>query len=523
MFENIVIGSGPAGVSVSMALIKRGLNVTMLDVGKVIEEEVLQNSNVIRRKKKLNPKDKLIVRGEVNADINGVQEKRVFGSSFANELSPHFKVQQNNTQFYISNAKGGLSNLWGRSLMPLAESDSEDWPLSPRNLDLYYKKVFEFVPLAGRMDNLDRLLPLHADEVKNYPLSSQGRNLDKYIQKNLQRLNENGFSVGQARLAACFDGSNNRSDACRRCGLCLHGCVFENLYTSEWTLEELMRSDLFDYKKNMYVEDIQNTASGLKVNVICDKSQRKIEYLAKRVFLAAGAISSTRIVLQSKKIHDEKVKMLSSDFYIFPSITLTSGTEVVNEKTHTCCQYLLQLEDQKVDTNLVNFQVYTYNDYYTEAFQNILGKFYPYVKNLLHFFLNRFVVVFCYLHSKNSSHVDLKLDKKNVLTLEGNVSANSKKVARRAWWKLLKSVMLTGILPLPLPIKMQTIGKSMHMGSTLPMSSSPEGFQTNILGEVNGMPGLHVVDAASFPCIPATSPTLVIMANAYRIGTEVDI
>jgi hypothetical protein len=55
------------------------------------------------------------------------------------------------------------------------------------------------------------------------------------------------------------------------------------------------------------------------------------------------------------------------------------------------------------------------------------------------------------------------------------------------------------------------------------MSEEASGLQTDRFGRVQGLEGLHVVDAAAFPSIPATSPTFVIMANAYRIGMEVEI
>ena len=41
---------------------------------------------------------------------------------------------------------------------------------------------------------------------------------------------------------------------------------------------------------------------------------------------------------------------------------------------------------------------------------------------------------------------------------------------------------------------------------------------TSSLGELNGVPGIHVVDGAALPSLSAKYPTLTIMANAARIG-----
>jgi hypothetical protein len=53
------------------------------------------------------------------------------------------------------------------------------------------------------------------------------------------------------------------------------------------------------------------------------------------------------------------------------------------------------------------------------------------------------------------------------------------------------------------------------------MRHKPVIGETTSLGEVLGMDGLHVVDGACLPILPAKSHTLTIMANADRIGIAV--
>jgi choline dehydrogenase-like flavoprotein len=519
----IVIGSGPAGVSVSMALLKRGLQVTMLDVGQTMEKDLEQEVAELRRKSFLSVDDINRLRGDVEVGASGVEEKKLFGSAFVNKPSEYFRIERQNAWFYHSFARGGLSNLWGRNLMPLCEDDMQDWPLPKDALDIYYSRVLEYVPLAGRKDRLDKLLPLHTLTPGPMELSGQAEMLDKYICRHTEALEAQGFTFGQSRIAACFDGTWERSDKCRRCGLCLYGCAYENLYSSTWTLDDLCKNENFTYKSGYVVDHIEKGQNNLTIYAVNDKDGSLVTFNADKVFLAAGSVSSTRIVLKSKKMYNEPVIFKVSDYYILPSFTLFSKSNVVDEALNTCGQYYLELKDLDVASRLVNLQVYTYNDYYYNAFKKMAGVFFPILQWPIRWFLDRFVVILCYLHSDNSAHMQFSLKDDDLLEVVGVPNPESQKIVKRLKWKLWRIINKTGMIPLPFLGGEQKIGLSVHFGASLPMSEVANGLYTDIFGGVDGLDGLHVVDAAGFPAVPATSPTFVIMANAYRIGAEVAI
>lgn len=517
----IVIGSGPAGVSVSKALLERGFRVTMVDVGRTMEEGLSNEIARLRSKTSLSQEDRERLSGGVAAGASGVEEKKLFGSSYANRLSDKFPVEQCNSWFYMSFAKGGLSNLWGRLLMPLCKQDMQDWPLPENALDAYYPRVLEYVPLAGRKDRLERLLPLHTPNPGPHEFSGQAEKLDRHMQRHAVELEDLGFYFGQSRLAACFDGSWERSDKCRRCGLCLYGCIYENLYSAAWTVDDLRRDGNFTYLGGYAVDFIEKSQAGLVVHAAKDDDGTHAAFPADKVFLAAGAVASTRIVLKSKKLYNAPVDFKYSDFYLLPAFTLFSKKNTVNEALDTCCQYFLQLEDAAVDSRIVNLQIYTYTDYYYKAFKKLFGPLFPLFDRPIRWLLDRFIVVFVYLHSDNSAHLELSLKDNDVLEMVGVRNPESRKILGRLKRKLWKSAGKTGFIPFPLYGGDQKIGHSVHFGASLPMSDAAQGLNTDIFGGVDGLDGLHVVDAAVFPAIPATSPTFVIMANAYRIGTEV--
>jgi choline dehydrogenase-like flavoprotein len=495
----------------------------MLDVGRTMEKDLEQEVAELRTKSLLSQDDINRLRGGVVVDASGVEEKKLFGSSYVNKQSEYFCIEKHNAWFYLSLTKGGLSNLWGRNLMPLCQEDMKDWPLPQESLDSYYSRVLEYVPLAGRKDRLEKLLPLYTSTPGPMELSGQADKLDKYMHRHVEFLEDQGFSFGQSRLAACFDGSWAGSDKCRQCGLCLYGCIYDDLYTSSWTVDELCRNESFTYLSGYVVDFIEKDTSDLIVYALKDKDGSPSTFRADKVFLAAGSMASTRIVLKSKKMYNMPVNFKVSDYYILPTFTLFSKSNVVDEALNTCCQYYLQLNDHEVDSRLVTMQIYTYNDYYYEAFKKAAGIFFPILQLPIRWLLDRFVVILCYLHSDHSGHMQFCLKENDVLQVIGIQNPESKKIVGRLKRKLWKAVRKTGLLPLPFLGGEQKIGLSMHFGASLPMSEAAAGLNTDIFGSVDGLDGLHVVDAAAFPSIPATSPTFVIMANAYRIGHEVKI
>ncbi len=62
--------------------------------------------------------------------------------------------------------------------------------------------------------------------------------------------------------------------------------------------------------------------------------------------------------------------------------------------------------------------------------------------------------------------------------------------------------------------------KSYHFGGSFPHGHERGGLGTDRLGRLDRWDDVHLVDAAVFPTVPATTFTLTIMANAHRIASE---
>jgi len=152
-----VIGSGPAGISASVALLNKGLRVTLLDVGYELESS---RSDIVRRMRSLpkeqwNKNDIDSIKENMDPHSEGVNLKYLFGSDYPyrgmDSIQP---VKLNNSKMVRTLAKGGLSSIWGASILPFLEEDINDWPIPYNELEFHYQEVLKFMPIAGIRDDL---------------------------------------------------------------------------------------------------------------------------------------------------------------------------------------------------------------------------------------------------------------------------------------------------------------------------------------------------------------------------------
>lgn len=504
-----IIGSGAAGVSAAKALLARGVAVTMLDVGvqlkddkknslegyHKIQQPIYETDNI-----KLSYGSDYIYQG-VNKFLNFRCSKQVL-------CMPSF-------------AQGGLSNVWGAFAMPYTETELKNWPFSSNDLSTYYEKIFEYVPLAvGLYDRSDRY-PLYTDSFISYQQSEQAKKILQTMKKNVSDLHSNGFEFGSARLAVNF--SINEKSQCIYCGLCQHGCPDKLIYSACDTLNELIKNKNFNYIKNIVVSHYIENENGVTIHADDFSNNQKITFFASQIFLAAGVISSTKILLASLKLYNTPVQLKDSQHFMIPAITYRSVKNVKTEKLHTMTQLFVRLSNQKFLTNSAHLQLYTYMDHYEAEFKRLLKSAYPFLKWILTPILNRMVVLQGFLDSSDSVGCEMTLKEDNkTIFLQGGKDEGEKKIK---WIQkaLLRNRKQLGFISVPFLSKISKILLSHHYGGTFPMSKNVSQMTTDLLGRPFQSRRIHVIDATVFPTIPAGSITPSIMANAYRIASECDI
>lgn len=500
-----VIGSGPAGVSCAKALLSRGAHVTMLDAGNEPEEKITEKLEHFRT----NPDSPDInsLRGELDTRGQDSPLKLSYGSDYPYRETPQFKTQ--NVLCRTSHAQGGLSTVWGAAIMPYLEADCEDWPLNYSELEPYFKKVLEFMPLAGYNDDLEQMFPLHA-KPKPYPRCSQAKMILENMGKSKDKLARRGIFFGHARLAVHFNGTKDKP-ACIQCANCLYGCPLQIIYSSNFTLSELLEHPKFHYEKGVEVEKINEEGETVIIEARHKKMNKKITFRGKRAFAACGSALTTQLMMNSLAI--EEITLKDSQHFVIPCVTLRRAKGISTEKLHTLSQAFIEIIPSKGKS--AHLQIYTYNDLYEQRLKQIFGKTYRLLKPILLPLLERVIAIQGYLHSDESSTITINA-KEN--SMSSNTNPQTRKIFRKILGLLRRNIFKLKFLPIPLMSKLSKSGGGSHIGSSFPMGS-----KSDLLGRPNGLKRIHIVDSSVLPSIAAQTITLTAMANAYRIGANAEL
>ena len=413
--------------------------------------------------------------------------------------------------------------MWGSSLMPVMSTDIQDWPIKIEHLAPYYRKVLEYVPMATAYEDLTDILPFYQSPQDFFQLSRQADYLLKKFHRHQLNLVPAGFRMGSARLAVRF---SDQTSSCRYCGLCLYGCPGQLIYSSAQTLQnELLVHERFTYLNNMIVKKFEEHGGHVILYAENHHTQQSCQFRGEKIFLACGVISTAKIVLTSLQSHDQPLTIQDSQHFFVPGILFKRYRNLAKEKSHTLSQLYLEILNKKINDQSIHIQIYTYNDLFEKEFSDQLGIIYRVLKWPLKLLLERMILLKGFMHSSVSSSIKMELKSSHPEQIFLSQQSNPliKKTLRKILRKLLFNCPRLGFITL-LPLAKFTLpGAANHYGGSFPMTDQSKTMTTDILGRLNGSQNIHIIDASILPTMTSQSPTLTIMANAYRIGSEVKI
>jgi choline dehydrogenase-like flavoprotein len=505
----VVVGSGPAGVACAHALVTRGVEVVLVDGGLTLEADRRATVAQLRATPQAQwPADVLArIKEGMEPTAGGVAVKHQFGSDFPYRgVAEHLGFTAENALLQPSLATGGFIPVWGAAVMPYAADEFDGWPINREDLAAHYRAVLDFMPLAGVEDDLAGEFPLYSDRAATLPLSPQAARLQPRLAAARARLRAAGITAGRARLAVRGD--------CVQCGLCLYGCPYGCIYDTTVTIGELRSTGGLVHEAGIVVDAVEESESGVRLRGHHTQTGEAWSMEADRVFLAAGVVSSARLLLAAQG--GGTVRVLDSAYFLFPLLSTFSTPEVRHAPAHTLSQFYLELLDRAVSSRRVQVQLYTYSDLLTEALRHTLG---PLAMDWLLRWIERHAFIAqAYLHSDESHTMELSV-KDGRAHLVGRENPHTREVVGRVLRRLREIAPAIGLWPVPGTVKIMPPGRSFHCGGTWPMRAEPRAGESDVLGRPHGWSRVHVVDASVLPAIPATTITFSVMANAHRIGT----
>jgi ferredoxin len=522
----LIIGSGPAAAGAALALSAReDVAVTVIDIGLRLDVE---SQRVVERLASAEPahwEHSLVERVSaqpVSSGLRGVPEKRTYGSDY-----PFRNVGQldgltadgDATTSLISAAYGGFSNVWGSQLMPFTTSAFNSWPFGADAMSAHYKAILDEIPYAAEVDDLAEDFPLMHGADPLPPLSDRsGRVLDAYG-RHRSALKARGVTMGKARLAF-------RARDCVRCRLCMTGCPYGLIYSASQTFDALQRSGRVTLHHGLMALKVSEEADSASVVAQEVATGRIRRFEADRIFVACGALGTTRLVASSLDLFDVDLSILESQQFILPMLSGRASVDPRQEPDFTLNQFNMLVAPDGDSADMAQLHFYTFNPTFIESLPLLLRGD-RMAKARAHL-LRRLSVALGYLPSWRSPRLTVRMRKgsDNRALPDMHVSRDSapdgrNQMLRSVVAQLARSAPLLDLYPVLPMMRLAAGGKSYHVGGSFPHSAARSGGLTSDrLGRVTPWQRVHLIDASVFPTIPAMTFTLTIMANAHRIACE---
>jgi choline dehydrogenase-like flavoprotein len=503
----IVVGSGPAGVSAAHPLLEAGVPVVMIDASLPTAVPSSPTGDIAGFRGR---PDRWVT--QFGADlaclnVTGDQSPKLATPFARAALAGYAEALGLSAARFLalgSMSSGGLSNIWGAAVAVYGDDELRGFPLSRADLMQSYTAVMRRIGTSGPGEQAGIAMP------EGPQLTRPLKQLWEAAQRTAA---PNGFVLSRAANAVLMDDRPARG-ACVRCGLCLWGCQRGSIYTSRHDLSALMAFPHFTYRPGVRARRLLPSSERPSIWVETDGGTAIMT--GQRILLACGTIATTALVLRALN-RDGPVRLLTNPVgamaFVVPRLL---GTE---PPPQSFALAQLAFRAKSADGHEMAGMLYGADALPLAAIANRLPVSRPAALRLSRAMSSALVIASCYLPGRYSSNI-MRLDGKGQdapVVVEGGNQVDSDRAFRTVGRQLQSALRRLGAYRLPGSFSIALPGADAHYAGTLPMGGGgPTG--TDLSGALRGLPGLHVVDGAALPDLPARHCTLTIMANADRVA-----
>jgi choline dehydrogenase-like flavoprotein len=518
-FDIIIVGTGLGALGAVLAAVELGKAPLVIDVGKKLPPWLTAEKN---RMGNISPElwtsdDVSLMSLNASASFTAVPRKLIFGSDYfygpESSSPPH------------SLAFGGFSSGWGGAFLPPQAEDLDAWPISAATLRLHAVEVMKHIPVSEPRDELSRWFPpVSSSQGPILELDRAQSAILKRIKAALNSSNLGKVAVGQSRLMTLVPkGKQAVGGECRRCGYCMSGCVYDAIFSSAHIFEKLEKQGKIQLLLGQKVLSFVEHPRGVKVSTQNCEDGTKASYECNRLFVGAGAVESTRIVVRSIAPETKSLSLLKTGGAVIPIISLRKFPSDWPQ-TNTQSSVFLDFQDPSISERWVHTQLAPSNELFLQKLGlQKLGRNARQARGRWMIF-ERLAVALVNMHSDFGASYTLHFSdtpEKNITattltyskTRRGKVQEFLKPV-RRILWK-------AGMFPIFPLEKDSADSKGYHLGGSLPMRTRPKKpTDTDTLGRPGNTERVHVVDASVLPSLPGTTIGLLILSNSHRIASQ---
>ncbi|MBM3950504.1 MAG: GMC family oxidoreductase [Rhodospirillales bacterium] len=510
----IIVGTGPAGVSVAWPLAEAGWSVLMLEGGK---------------RHSFAPKNSRPSLAELRGDIEGW--RHLLGTDLrglremdaASPRARHVPLPGLDGEYLTRNrlipngfraigalVPGGLSLVWGAVVPAFDRTDIEGWPIDHAALQPSLERVAERIGISGSKD--DDMATTQGVDIPlqpALPLSACAKSLLRGYDASGRR---EDFTLGRARNAVLTCDKDGR----RACDLgkgCMWGCPRDAVYSSRSDLDRmLVQHDNVRLVDEVVVESLAPRAAGGWEVFGSTSDGGMATFGAVHIVLAAGVLPSTRLALAATSRIDEDRRLLSTPAFVFALVLPRRLGRALETTGFGMAQLAFRLRLSPTPGDEAFGILYDADSFPAADLVERMPFSRRGALDVLGVGLPALMVGLVYLpggYSRNRA----RLDPSGTLVIEGGVGDGHAATVRGVARRLARHFRACGGWMVPGSVGFLPPGAEVHYAGTWPMGES-----TTEDGEICEAPGLFIADGSVIPSLPAKHHTFSMMANADRIG-----
>ncbi|MCC6367073.1 MAG: GMC family oxidoreductase [Bryobacterales bacterium] len=295
-YDVVVVGSGAGGATAAYVLVNQGLDVLLLEAGRMLNP----------------PKDfrthtwpwELKFRGHGRpGEYDGLWKINEYTDHLY--TNPRKDAYRSAPEFHWTRlrAVGGRTNTWGRACFRHGPLDfktkskqgfGEDWPVSYEELAPWYDKAERLVGICGSRDGYFNM----PDGVYAGPAHNP-RCTELWLKDRAAKIGVPVLPERTAVLSVAYDGR----PPCHYCGACGNGCDVRARFSSlDVIIPKLKRKSNFTLRTYAVAHQVLVNGEGRArgVSFFDANTKQRYEVEGKAVVLAASTVESGRILLNSK-------------------------------------------------------------------------------------------------------------------------------------------------------------------------------------------------------------------------------
>jgi len=486
----IIIGSGPAAFAAVQAILDQDPSITPT----IVAPSTSTEAHPFEGTPPSMWPDKAY--DELNTMI-----KKKSGSSFM-PVRSHFGnmfTSWKGTPLIKSDYFGGLGKFWSCGMFPLSPSELIKWPFTYEEIQPFYKRIGEVVGISGKDDQLNDYF---GDSFATRPPVYKPPIAQKFYEKFSQIKNKHPdfrFSIGVNRLALETRVENEKS--CINCGYCMYGCFKKSLFNPADSLKEFEED-----KRIKIINDkalgVFKTIKGWDVKLANNQTIQ-----ADKVFLCAGAIGTSEILLRSFSLFNKEVFIDDNENYLFGLISNKAAKKNPSSFSFGTLTLGVLSKDKYAQASLT-----TLPDMFLDYI--IPRRINKYLQPFFKIFQNRILLGRLHIDGLSASKYSMSLTKEGVL--------NIKQVRTKASDTQAKKILKALDINLKGTNFRRIKGLMIHAPSSAHYVGGFANGEHGVCVKADGVlkEGLYVCDSSAFPANPSQPLTFTIMANAMRVVTK---